>query len=752
MSELSVIGKSYNRKDSLDKVTGKAKFASDLYFDDMVYGAVKRSTIASGYIKSINLEKAKNLDGVLCVLTHKDIIGDNRVGIIIKDEPILVDDKVRRYEDAIALVAAKTKEIAQKAVELIEVTYEEIEPIFTIEDALREDAHKIHGNTNILQKKQLVRGDVDEAFKRCDVIVEKIYETQPLAHMFIEPEAGIAKYENGIMTVWSSTQNPHFDRGEVARMLNLPQNKVRSIQATTGGGFGGKLDISVQCHAALLAYYTKKPVKMVNSREESMNVSSKRHPMKIKAKTGATKDGKILATEVEMLGDTGAYASYGPAVITRALVHCTGPYNIDNVRAKATFVYTNNPMSGAFRGFGVPQASVVHEGQIDEIAKQLNMDRVEIRRKNAQTKGSKIATGQILTNSVGIIPTIDSAVEKAREVIDYDKSETCKNGKLKGIGIGSMWYGVGNTGLPNPSSAFVEVHQDGSATVLTGCADIGQGSDTVMAQIVAEELGLNYEDVRVISADTGVTPEAGATSASRQTYISGNACRIAAKDAKKILLQTASDLLNTEEKNIVMKERKAFCKNNCEKIVDYSQIMNEMKKMGRIAVGSGYYNPNTKSLTEDTMSGIPYEAYSYATTIAEVEVDKYTGYVEVKKVVSSHDVGQVINKTMLEGQIEGGTLMGMGFALLEEVLIDKGRIKNNNFSHYIIQTMMDIPEIYPVIVEENCETGPFGAKGVGEPALIPIISAVASAIEDAVGVRFTKFPIKPQDIVAALNK
>lgn len=415
--KLDVIGKSVEKKDALGKVLGTSLFSADIELDGMLYGAVKRSNVASAILKNINTSKAKALPGVVSVLTAKDIPGDNRIGIIIKDEPVLVDDKIRRIGDALAIVAAETKEIAEQALDLIEVEYEELEGIFTIEDALKEDSHKIHGNTNVLQTKNLVFGDVDEAFKHCDVIVENTYKTNYLAHMFIEPEAGLATYESGVLTFWSSTQNPHFDRGEVAKMLKLPQSRVRSIQATTGGGFGGKLDISVQCHAALLAYYTGRPVKFVRSREESMIASSKRHPMTMTLKTGATKDGKILALDAHVKGDTGAYASYGPAVIARAMTHLTGPYEVSNVRIKATFVYTNNPMAGAFRGFGVPQAAVAHEGQMDLLAEKLGMSPYEVRLKNALKVGSVTPTNQKLLDSVGIIETIEKAMEKAKEVI-----------------------------------------------------------------------------------------------------------------------------------------------------------------------------------------------------------------------------------------------------------------------------------------------------------------------------------------------
>lgn len=415
--EYSVIGKSQVKVDALEKVLGTTKFAADYSLPGMLYGGVFRSTVPHATINNLNLEKARALDGVEAVLDYHAIPGKNRFGIIIKDEPCLVDDKIRRYGDALAVVAAKSPEILEAALGLIEVEYLEIEPVFSFERALEADAPIIHGTTNIHQVKHLECGDVAAAFVECDVIIENTYSTHRLSHMFIEPDAGVAYYDDdGLMTVVASTQNPHYDRNEVAALLGLPYNQVRVIQAATGGGFGGKLDISVQCHCALLTYYTKKPVRIVRSRSESTMVSSKRHPMTMTAKTGATRDGMLLAMEIKMTGDTGAYASYGPAVITRAMAHCTGPYNIPNVRADATFVYTNNPMGGAFRGFGVPQVAVCHEGQMNALARELGIDPVEIRLKNAHQVGSKLPTGQILENSVGFIDTLKKAHAKAGEV------------------------------------------------------------------------------------------------------------------------------------------------------------------------------------------------------------------------------------------------------------------------------------------------------------------------------------------------
>lgn len=415
-----ILTHSLMKPDAREKVLGTARFAGDYYMPGMLHGGVFRSTVPHAYIRRLNLDKAQKLPGVVCVLDYTAIPGANRFGIILKDEPCLVDDKVRRYGDAIALVAADSPETVEEAMELIEVEYEEIEPVFTIERALEEDSPKVHGITNVHARKHLEHGNVDEAFGKCAIIVENTYSTHRLTHMYLEPEAGISYIdESGMLTVVASTQNPHYDRSELAKMLGVPQNAVRVKQAVTGGGFGGKLDLSIQLHCALLTYHTGKPVKMVRSRRESTLVSAKRHPVTMTAKTGADREGNILATQVSILGDTGAYASYGPAVIGRMPVHIAGPYHVPNVRVDGLFVYTNNPMSGAFRGFGVPQAAVLHEGQMDAIARELNMSRFDIRLKNAQRVGSILPTGQQLNESVGFADTLTQAMKKAREVMDF---------------------------------------------------------------------------------------------------------------------------------------------------------------------------------------------------------------------------------------------------------------------------------------------------------------------------------------------
>ncbi len=746
----SVLGKSVIKKDANDKILGTAKYAADMTMPNMLFGGVFRSTIAHGVVKSFDPAAALAIEGVKCVLTYKDIPGKNRIGIILKDEPVLVDDKIRRYGDAIALVAAETPDLVQEALKAIKVEYEQYENVFSAERAAEEDSPKVHGTTNLYQKKHLEHGDVDEAFKHCDVIVEHSYETPMLTHMYIEPDAGLAVYENGNMTVYSSTQNPHYDRGEIAATLGFANNRVSSIQVTTGGGFGGKLDISVQCHLALLAYHTGRPVKIVRGRAESTQVSSKRHPIVLHYKTGATKDGKVLATQVTMTSDSGAYASYGPAVITRAVVHAAGPYAIPNIRVDAEFFYTNNPMCGAFRGFGVPQVAVAHEGQMNALAKVLNMDPIDLRLINAHRPGSITSTGQKLDDNVGFIQCLEAVRKKAEEVLP--PCEPTAPYKRRGRGVGCMYYGIGNTGLPNPAGAFLEVLPDASVNLMVGCADIGQGSTSAMAQIAAEELGLEYDDVRVTFANTQVTPEGGATSASRQTFISGSATMLAARMAKGTLAEVAAAFLKVGADELVFRHREIYAANDESKKMTYLELMAEMKRLGKLALGCGSYNPNTTGVDPKDMSGSPYEVFSYAATMVDLEVDIETGLVDVLNVISAHDVGTAVNVQAVEGQIEGGVVMGAGFALMEKIEVKDGRITNPLFSKYLLATTMDVPKVYPIVVESPGEAGPFGAKGVGEPALIPAIPATADAVENALGIRFGTLPIQHLDIMRELYK
>ncbi len=408
----SGVGASIRKNDAIPKVTGAAVFAADIKRPGMLFAKVLRSKVAHAELTGIDTSEAARQPGVVRVLTANDVPGPNGVGIIIKDEPVLCKDKIRRIGDALALVIAESEEEAAAACAFIKVSYRELPPVFDAREAMKQGAPIVH-TTNVMGTQRIRKGSVDAAFAEAEIIVENTYTTQMVEHAYIEPEAGVGEFDGDMLTLWVATQNVHFDRKEVARNMNMPVNKVRIVQAVTGGGFGGKLDISVQCYLALAAYYTRRPVRMVYTREESMISSAKRHPYYIEYKTGATKDGKLLAVKATIIGDTGAYASYGPAVLIRAAVHATGPYEVPNVYVDAFTVYTNNPMAGAMRGFGVPQMAFAHESQMDQVAEMAGISPVAIRQLNCLRPGSATATGQVLINSVGILDTIERAAEQA---------------------------------------------------------------------------------------------------------------------------------------------------------------------------------------------------------------------------------------------------------------------------------------------------------------------------------------------------
>jgi CO/xanthine dehydrogenase Mo-binding subunit len=480
-------------------------------------------------------------------------------------------------------------------------------------------------------------------------------------------------------------------------------------------------------------------------------VATKRHPFFIKYKTAASREGKLLAVKVEIIGDTGAYSSYGPAVLTRAAVHATGPYNVPHVAIDAYTVYTNNPICGAMRGFGVPQVALAYEAQMDKLAKALEMDPIELRLKNAFEAGSVTATGQVLGSSVGLKKTLAGAqkvVADWREGVRREENST----KRKGIGVGTMWYGVGNTGHPNPAGAFVELLDDGSALVLTSCAEIGQGSDTVLAQIAAEELGIeDVSKVKVYSGDT-ITPTARGTSASGQTYVTGNAVRQAAIQAREPLLQRVAKDWGIREEDLYMDDE-AIRARGSDRMIPLVDAIRRCRALGILTLGHGSFNPEATPLDPDTGEGKAYATYSFGTHVAAVQVDVETGEVQVTKFAAFNDVGRAINPTGVEGQIEGGLTTGLGYALMEELIVEEGRIQNPDFAQYLIPTSLDTPDDISVrVVEEAEPSGPFEAKGVGEPASIPTAPAILNAIHDACGVWITEAPAVSERVFWTLKE
>ncbi len=739
------IGVNVLKLDALEKVLGASRYGGDYSIPSPLYLRVVRSHKPHAKIVKVELEEALQVKGVERIFTAKDIPGRNQIGIIQKDQPVLALDRVRYVGDPIALVAGETVEATEEASQKIKVTYEELPSIKTPEEALQPFVPPIHEKGNLLVEFNLVKGDIQVGFKEAEVIIEKTYTTTWVDHAYIEPDGGVAYWdEEERLVIICPTQNVHYDQREVASFLNLPIERVRIIQPTTGGAFGGRLDITIQCFLALAAFHLKRPVKMVYTREEVFQVISKRHPLKIHYRSGARKDGRLTAVEVDILGDTGAYASYGTTVAIRAAVHATGPYQVPHVKVRSRMAYTNNPWSGAMRGFGVPQIAFAHESQMDLLAQTLKMDPLEIRKINALQIGSETATGQVLRASVGIRKTLERIEEWRRRVSPYP-SDSKRPFIRRGIGIGSMWYGIGNTGIANPSTAQIEFSPKGEIKLYIGVADIGQGSDTVLLQIASEALEIELKEIQLIRADTFLTTDTGATSASRQTYITGNAILNAIENLKKKVLQEASSLLNEEENDLFVED--GLVKHR-QKLCIVLPIQEVARRTGKSIRGEGYFDPETTRLDPETGQGSPYATYAFATHLAEVEVDIETGKVKVLRVIACHDVGRAIHPNNVIGQIIGGVAMGVGFALMEEY--DPGR--TISFVNYLIPTSKDIPEVIPILVEDQEPSGPFGAKGVGEPALIPSAPAILNAIADAIGERIYHLPANLERVLEAVQK
>ena len=727
------IGVSIPKVDALEKVLGTAQYGADVSSAGALSLKVVRSTRPHARIVSLETGEALKVPGVERIFTAGDIPGKNLTGIINKDQPVLAPERVRFVGEAIALIAATTLEAAEEGARRVVVEYEDLPAITRPEEALQAAAPLIHEKGNLLFEMNIRKGDIQAGFREAEVVVEKTYTTTWVEHAYLEPDAGLAYLdEEDRITVVCPTQNVHYDQKDVASVLGLPAGKVRIIQSATGGGFGGRLDITVQCLLALAVFHLKKPVRIVYSREEVFRATSKRHPLRIQYRSGARKDGTLLAVEVDILGDTGAYASYGVAVGMRSAIHATGPYQVPNIKVRNQMVYTNNSWSGAMRGFGVPQMAFAHESQMDLLARALKMDPVEIRLRNALQAGSETATGQKMTASVGVGETLRK-IKEWRGLETFSRTDPRRPYIRRGTGVGSMWYGIGNTGVTNPSTAQVEIDPHGRVTLFTGAADIGQGSDTVLLQIASEALGIPLSEIHLIRADTARTTDAGASSASRQTYISGNAILDAVRHLEEEALREAGWLLGAGEKDLFVEGGIVRSRTSAATSLPIREVARRCERTLR---GEGRFDPQTTKLDPQTGQGVPYATYAFATHLAEVEVDTETGKVKVCRVVASHDVGSAIHPQNIIGQITGGVTMGVGFALMEEYIPGE----TESFVNYLIPTLKDIPGVIPILVEDREPTGPYGAKGVGEPALIPTAPAILNAIADAIGERIYHLP------------
>jgi nicotinate dehydrogenase large molybdopterin subunit len=745
--QFSCIGHSVPRIDALDKVLGRAVYAEDISFPNMLYGRVLRARTPHAMIEEIDISKAQAMKGVACVLTSKDVPGVNRYGIAFQDQYALAEDRVRFVGEPVALVAAETEEISKDAIKAIRVRYRELPVIMNPHQALADGAPLIHEKGNLLLHSKIRKGSVELGFSQADVIVENTYRTHVVDHAYMETESGMGRIdEHGNIVIWSANQCPFRDRRQVAGVLGIRENKVRVIRATTGGAFGGKDDITVEIHIGLLVQATKRPVRLVLEREESFLSQTKRHAIEIWTRWGATKDGKLCVMEGKVYGDKGPYAGLGAFVIKKCGLHLSGPYYIPNIKVDSYSLYTNNLFGSAMRGFGVAQAAIAHEAQMDELAKNLRMDPLEFRLRNALDEGLSTPTGQTFYEGVGIKATLHKLEEVRSKDPSLRNDRSRETGtKKRGIGIGSMFYGLGyGFSRQDVGAATVEICEDGSVIVRSGEVDYGQGSDTIFCQMVAEELGIRYDDIQIVTADTFTTPNAGPTSASRVTYVTGNAVLRASRAIKETLRNVAENLLG--ERDLVFVDEEIHSESHPDKKIGFKKLSKECHNRGLQMVQTAWYDNTTKDVDHETGQGDAYSAYAYASQLAELEVDTETGKVDVLRIVSATDAGKAINPSSVEGQIEGGAVMGIGYGLTEEIKVEKGYLKTESLGEYMIPTSLDVPRIDPHIIEVPVSRGPYGAKGVGEPALIPTTPAILNAIADAVGVRVTELPANLENL------
>ena len=685
--------------------------------------------------------------GVAAILTAKDVPGENRYGVISKfaDQPVFAVEEARFRGEAVAAVVGKGEAVEKLDLQNFPVSWKELPPLTSIDNALAPGAPLVHldRKENVLVRGRVVRDDVEKALAEAAVTAEAEYETGFVEHACIEPEAGFARRVGDMVEVQACTQSPYMDRSDIAQILGIQPEAVRIIPTAVGGGFGTKLDLSVQPFVALAAWRLGQPVRMVYSRTESMISTTKRHPARMRLKAGANRDGKIVALDFHADFNTGAYSSWGPTVAARVPVHASGPYYVPHYRALTRAIHTHLVPAGAFRGFGVPQTAIAQEQLYDELADRLGMDRLEFRLLNALDDNTPTVTGQVLGEGVGIRACFEALrprwLAARQETAAFNNNAT---GPLRrGVGVAGMWYGCGNTSLPNPSTMRIGLKTDGRIALHQGAIDIGQGSATVVTQICADALGCPIGRFDLVSGDTSITPDCGKTSASRQTFVSGKAAFLAGKALRREILRRAGacDCAKISFQNGQLEIQDGDRQHK----ITLSQLPTEHH--GYVLTAEATFDPPTKPLDEDGQ-GIPYAVFGFGAHLAEIEVDIELGTVKVLRITAAHDVGRAINPTLIEGQIEGGVAQGIGMALMEEFFPGKGE----NLHDYLIPSAGDIPPVESILIEDQSPIGPFGAKGIGEQAVIPTAPAILNALHDAIGVRVHKLPATPDRVRAAI--
>jgi aldehyde oxidoreductase len=743
------VGQRVVRLDGQRKVTGRDIYGADEWPEDSLVLRVIRSPYPHAEFSFGDLPQfVERNPGVHAVFTARDVPGRNCFGVHPKfaDQPVFAEKEARFLGEAVAAVVGEAATMAAFNPATFPVNWKQLPALLTPAEALKPGAPAVHDSRpdNILVRGRVVHGDVEKAFHEAPVVVEGDFETGFIEHAYIEPEAGFARRVGDRIEIQSCTQSPYMSRKDIACILGVAEDAVRIIPTAVGGGFGSKLDLSTQPFLAVAAWHLRKPVKMVYARPESIRCTTKRHPSKIHCRAGATTDGRLLAMDLQGEFNTGAYASWGPTVAARVPIHGSGPYKVPHYRAQTRAVHTHLVPAGAFRGFGVPQGTIAQEQLYDMLAEKLAMDKLEFRILNALEDQDPTITGQVLGAGVGMRACFEALRPRWNQAHHETTAFNQKNGATlrRGVGIAGMWYGCGNTSLANPSTMRIGLQRNGRIAIHMGAVDIGQGSFTVVTQICAEALGVPVERFDLLPADTDVSPDCGKTSASRQTFVSGNAALLAGKQLREKIL-CLGGIGHTAQFHI-LEDQLQFSQKSLRKYIDLSQL--PLDERGYVLSAEATFDPPTKPLDKNGQ-GVPYAIFGFGAHLAEVEVDLELGTVKVLKLTAAHDVGRAINPTLIEGQIEGGIAQGLGMALMEEFLPGKGE----NLHDYLIPTFGDVPPVESILIEDPSPVGPFGAKGIGEQALIPTAPAILNALYDAAGVRIKKLPATPDKVRAAIR-
>lgn len=753
VTQPGIVGKSLPRVDAWSKVSGAVKYGADISMDGQLFARVLRSKLPHALVLGIDKSAALAMPGVEAVFTASDFPGTNRIGYVLRDQPALVGDKVRRAGDPVAMVVATSDASANAALGKIKVDYEPLDAVLDPAAALAEDAPTVHEHGNLLCRRYVAQGDVELALRTADILVEGTYVTPFAEHAYLEPEAGLAYLDDdGRVVIHSCTQNPELVQEDVAYSLGLDPERVRSIPTAIGGAFGGKLDATLEVQLALAAYKLQRPVKMVYSRSESFLASTKKHPFRINLRLGATKAGKLVALQGRLLGDGGAYASASIRVLSKAVIQSAGCYGITNVFLEGVIAYTNNPPTGPMRGYGANQACYAIESLMDVLAHKLKIDPLKLRTMNVVNKGSTTITGHTIRHDAAVRKTLEGIVPYYEEARRWRERKPDRAGLVRGVGVACYSEGLGPL-LRDPGEGFVtaepmtergvsghaiteaeaELLPDGRICVYTGSVELGQGATTALTQIAAEEMRLSPEQIVIVSGDTALTPPAGSTSASRTTFRTGYAVRSACGQLAEVICASAATPLGRPQGELVLSEGFVFKKD---------EPTNRMS-LADVARGAGQSlrARGVQAHSDDPLFGP--SGHSASAQLAQVEVDTRSGNVRVVRLVSVQDAGKAINPLAVEGQIEGGLVMGLGLALKEEFRPGQ----TSGFREYQVPRTGDMPEIVPVIIEVPDENGPFGAKGMGEHTLVPTIPAITNAITDATGVRICKIPVEKDALI-----